>query len=856
MNKPICDRSETGEFKLGGCLAPYLSGITEQWLKVVPSANPGMLEMYADRDCRPYRDLVPWAGEFSGKYLTGAVQVLRLTRDPDLKRTLEGFVKELMSLQDKDGYLGPWPADSHVTNKVVYPDGRVHWTWDTWGHYHNSLGLMLWYEETGDRKALKCVKRMADLMCARYLAPKGPRMVETGSTEMNMAPAHSLCLLYKKTGERKYLDLARQIVDEEFAAKDATGTWLTGDYLNGPLAGLEFFELPKPRWESLHPIMAMAELFHITGEEKYREAFGRIWRSIANLDRHNNGGFSSGEQAYGNPFLPYPIETCCTIAWTAMTVEMLRLTGDPVVADELELTLLNSIVGMHSFTGRWATYNTPMDGVRRASAHDIVFQSREGTPELNCCSVNSVRGFGMLSDWALMQDESSLILNWYGAGVMKAVLPGKVGVALTQTTDYPRDGKILLGVAPSRAAEFTLKLRIPRWSGKTTVKVNGEAVKGVRAGTYLALTRKWRKGDEIALTLDMTLHFWTGELECAGKVSVYRGPILLTYDRRFNDLDADDVPFIGGKNIKGRVLAWKGRVPPVLLMEFTATDGRRVQLCDHGSAGEGGTSYRSWLPLHSSGAALPEFFASSRQVLDCAELQRFACQYRQLPILRKQMTTGWPKPEHLIVQLTNLEQSWPRFDAACVRVRALLGRDPECALAKALQETLVRIERELGIPDAAFLDRVARMKDEIVKEYKLPHRFTVFEASQLLPPVTVIGDVQRPPAGLAFKPVTTITSESFCDIRSFHDAKNGLLYIRTAFTAREGESRRLVYGADGAVKVWVNGQEVGCHPEATNPAKADAFQVEAKWQPGVNEIVFALATHDGRAWGVFAKLTA
>ena len=50
-----------------------------------------------------------------------------------------------------------------------------------------------------------------------------------------------------------------------------------------------------------------------------------------------------------------------------------------------------------------------MDGVREATAHQIVFQAREGTPELNCCRVNSARGFGMISDWALMRggDERS-----------------------------------------------------------------------------------------------------------------------------------------------------------------------------------------------------------------------------------------------------------------------------------------------------------------------------------------------------------------------------------------------------------------------------------------------------------------
>ena len=142
---------------------------------------------------------------------------------------------------------------------------------------------------------------------------------------MHQAPIHSLCLLYEHTGNPRYLNLAKKIRDE-FAATDAAGKPLAGDYLNGALAGKEFYELPKPRWESLYPIMGLAELYVITGDEKYRQAVEHFWWSIVKSDRHNNGGFSSGEKAVGNPYDKGAIETCCTIAWIALSVEMLRLT--------------------------------------------------------------------------------------------------------------------------------------------------------------------------------------------------------------------------------------------------------------------------------------------------------------------------------------------------------------------------------------------------------------------------------------------------------------------------------------------------------------------------------------------------
>ena len=595
MKHPKCSRIPQTRYTFGGHLADYLTGVTEQWLHAAPVANPAMLEIFRDRDRQPLRDMVPWAGEFAGKYLTSAVQILRLTQDPNLRTFIRNFVNQLVQLQDADGYLGPWPQGSRLTGEAPNVGGKAGNTWDAWGHYHVMLGLILWHEESRDKKALSSAIKIADLICQKFLGNTRHRLVDTGSTEMNLAVIHTLCLLYRKMKTERYLEMALEIVDQ-FAAEGSDGP-LAGDYLRSGLAGKEFYETPKPRWESLHPIMGMAELYWITGEDRYRTAFEQLWWSIVKLDRHNNGGFSSGEKAQGNPYHQGAIETCCTIAWIAASVEMLRLTENSVVADEIELSTLNSVTGLHSHTGRWVTYNTPMDGVRRASAHDIVFQAREGSPELNCCSVNGPRGLGMVSDWALMRCRGGLVLNWYGSSTMKARLSSGVAVELTQKTEYPCTGKIEINVSPSRPVQFVLKLRIPYWSSKTKVKLNGERAKSVSPATYFALDRKWQVGDKIELELDMSLHYWVGEKECEGKVSIYRGPILLTYDRRLNTMDPDEIPTLDTTTMKGRLISNNDSLPTVVRVEYTAPDGCKLRLCDFGSAGEGGSPYRSWLSV-------------------------------------------------------------------------------------------------------------------------------------------------------------------------------------------------------------------------------------------------------------------
>jgi DUF1680 family protein len=507
-------------YRFDGELSDYLRAITDHWLLRVSDENPAMLGMFASRDEQPLHDLLPWSGEFAGKHLTAGSEVLRITGSKKLRESLQKFVERLVTLQDKDGYLGPFPKENRLTGKA--PNSRLGGTWDAWGHYHIMLGLLLWEEQSHDPKALACAARIGDLLCDHFLGG-GHRVLDMGSPDQNQAIAHGLCLLYERTGTRKYLDLAEQVVTE-FEALGA------GDYVRTALAGKEFYATPKPRWESLHAIQALAELYCITGKREYRQAFEHIWWSIVQYDRHNNGGFSSGEQAVGNPYDPRPIETCCTIAWIAMSQQMLRLSGNSIVADELELSTMNQVFGLQSRDGAWCTYNTPMDGVRVPSSVDIAFQKRPGSEGLSCCSVNAARGFGMVGDWALLVDEhGGLVLNWYGPCKLGAKV-GSTPVALSVVSEYPRSGHIVIRVEPESAKRFSLKLRIPHWSKTTTVSVNGALRAGVAAGSYYALDREWRAGDEVALELDMGIHYWAGEKNCAGKVALYRGPILLAWE--------------------------------------------------------------------------------------------------------------------------------------------------------------------------------------------------------------------------------------------------------------------------------------------------------------------------------------
>jgi uncharacterized protein len=583
-------------YDLRGIVGDRLHRNRNHWLLTTPLANPAMLEMFRDRDRLPRRDLVPWAGEFAGKYLTSAVLCWRLDRDPALAAHLAEFVDEFIATQDEDGYLGPFPRHERLTGHTMSGERGLRALWDLWGHYHAILGLGLYHLEFGYAPALQACLRAADHLCAHFLEGD-ERPIDAGAEEMNLAIAHGLAWLYQQTGEPRYLQLVREI-ERDWETPPA------GDYVRQALADVPFFQTPKPRWESLHDIQAILSLYEITGEARYRQAFIQIWRSIPPTDIHNTGGFTSGEKATGNPYDPGAIETCCTVAWMALSVDMLRLTGEAAVADEIERSFYNAALGAQSTSGRWWTYNTPMDGVRRASAHDIVFQAREGSSELNCCSVNGPRALGMLSEWAVMlpsrqQINNGLMLNYYGPGTITVDLPSGQTVTLTQETAYPLDGHVRLSLSLAEPTEFALSLRIPEWSRSTAAALNGQPIGSQPLeGGYLRLNRIWQDGDTVSLDFDLSLRILAGEREAAGKISLFRGPLLLAYDRRYNAMDPDDLP--APMVAQGDALPltdWDSPTPaPWMLVQAPTADGRVLRLCDFASAGAAGTPYCTWLP--------------------------------------------------------------------------------------------------------------------------------------------------------------------------------------------------------------------------------------------------------------------
>lgn len=532
--------------------------------------------MFRDRDVLPYRDMLPWSGEFAGKYITGAYYIYQITRSPALLFYIRGFIDELLCLQAEDGYLGCFQKDCRLTGAFSQTPEKTGDTWDAWGHYHAMFGLYLWQKETGDARYGEAVARIAGLLMRRFYDGK-PALSSIGATEMNLAVYHMFALLYRDTGKAEYLAFARQLE----ADLETPGA---GDYIRLALEGRAFYQGPKPRWESMHVIMGIAEMYRATGEARYLQAAQQIVRSILETDVHNTDAFSTDEQAVGHPYGGGNIETCCVVAFNALAAQLLELTGDVSLADFLERSHFNAVLGYYSPSGRWSTYNTPMDGVKCANYHSIGFQCRPGSPDLNCCSVNAPRGVGQVSDWAVMEDGDSLVIHHYEA--LRAVTAD--GLSIDIQGDYPCDNRVQIRLGGG--VRRKIRLRIPSWSARTQASLNGEPLPAEGPG-YLTLERQW-DGDTVSLVFDFAPRIEKGEQDCAGKSSLFVGPVLYAWDNGLNPgFDFAALPMLSLEELR----AVRPQREPDGSILLVLPSG--AVLVDFQHAGVSGSAYKTWLPI-------------------------------------------------------------------------------------------------------------------------------------------------------------------------------------------------------------------------------------------------------------------
>src|ERR1035441_8206985 len=253
---PALESPRNLDMEFGGFLGKRLKANMENWELRVPGADPALIEMFYDRDRIPNRSLLPWSGEFIGKYLCASILSYRILKDPRQKGSIDRVVRAFLDSQGTDGYLGPFSKSQRLTGKN---------TWDMWGHYWAIRALLMYHRDSGAREALQAASRAADLLADTFLDRGTPFTNDTSFGQMNYSVIHAFTQLHELTGNPRYLAMANWIVRQW----DLPGA---GQYMTEALAGKEMFEFPGKRWESVHDFLGMSDMYFVTSDQRPRRA--------------------------------------------------------------------------------------------------------------------------------------------------------------------------------------------------------------------------------------------------------------------------------------------------------------------------------------------------------------------------------------------------------------------------------------------------------------------------------------------------------------------------------------------------------------------------------------------------------
>src|SRR5450759_58954 len=142
-----------------------------------------------------------WQTEFWGKWIQSAIAAYDYNRDPEMLLIIHKAITELLATQMPSGYIGN------------YSDSAQLQQWDIWGRKYTLLGLIAYYDLTGDKAALKGSCRLADNLMSQIGSGK-VNIIKTGNYRgmPSSSILEPIVLLYRRTGDKRYLDFAKYIV--------------------------------------------------------------------------------------------------------------------------------------------------------------------------------------------------------------------------------------------------------------------------------------------------------------------------------------------------------------------------------------------------------------------------------------------------------------------------------------------------------------------------------------------------------------------------------------------------------------------------------------------------------------------
>ena len=453
------------------------------------------------------------------KWLEAAAWTLAEEPNSELEAMIDTAIAVIADAQRDDGYLNTYfaldKADDRWTNFDLH---------EMYCAGHLFQAAVAHVRATGKTTLLDVATRFADHICDTFgPEAEGKREALDGREEVELG----LVELYRATGEKRYLEGARYFVEARgYGLLERPYGHFNSEYAQDHVPIREVDTVVGHAVRALYYAAGVADVYAETGDAGYLTALQRQWENMTGRRMYVSGGVGSryeGE-AFGKDYeLPNArayTETCAAIASVMWNWRMLALNGDARYSDLLEWTLYDAVLPGLSLDGQHYFYQNPLadDGAHR----------RQAWFGCACCPPNVARLLASLPGYFYSTSEDALWVHLYAEGRLETTLENGQRVVLEQTTGYPWDGEVTLNVQ-TEDSTFALRLRIPSWAQGATLRVNGEVVEDVQAGSYTRLLRDWRKGDTVELSLPMPVRYLEAHpyvTENTGCVALARGPLL------------------------------------------------------------------------------------------------------------------------------------------------------------------------------------------------------------------------------------------------------------------------------------------------------------------------------------------
>jgi DUF1680 family protein len=498
------------------------------------------------------------------KVMEGAAYLLSIEEDPELERRLDEIIDVIAAAQQDDGYL----YVAHITGVSKDHD---HWGGGGMGdkpysfvlHSHElyNVGHMYeaaiaYYLATGKQKWLDVAEKSARHINQVFFEGSPDY---NGGQPVNQAPGHeeielALVKLYRVTGERLYLEMAKRFLDIRGRTYVPEGDgYLAPTYAQQHLPVVDQREPVGHAVRATYLYSAMADVAALVVTDEYDAALHSIWRNIVDTRMHITGGLGAvhGIEGFGPPYhLPNAEaynETCAAVGNVLFSHRMFLLTRDAAFMDVAEVALLNGALAGVNVEGNRFFYVNPLEadgttGFNHGAA------GRAPWFNTACCPSNLARSIPQVTGMMYSYVGNEIYTSFYAGS--DAVVPLENGsVSIRQQTDYPFDGRVHLTINPEKEQSFSLKLRIPGWArtdqfvpgdlyqyadtitdgGSWQIRVNG-AIEDIPLDKgFAGIDRNWRPGDEVELTLPMDVRFNRAHENVEadrGRIAVTRGPLV------------------------------------------------------------------------------------------------------------------------------------------------------------------------------------------------------------------------------------------------------------------------------------------------------------------------------------------